>query len=515
MEQAPVEHAAPRESAVRDEAAEPRPGDRDGRHPADDDALADRLVRWAPLAILAVALAWITTKAAAPIDDPDDWWHLRLGNDLLDQHALSAPDHWSRFADQAWVPTEPLPEIVCALVNRWLGLPGLAWLFGVFLLLVTLSVYVLNRQRAAPLPATVVTVLAFLPMYGSLSQRPQLVSFVLLPVLIGAWFRSEQDLRPRWWLVPLCWFWSLCHGFWFLGTAYGFLAVAAVVVRRRAGPRQVLELSGVAVASFAVVLLNPVGLGVIKAPFAVNAAAKYITEWQHPHPFTPEPIGAWLMIALAVGAWCVTRRGITVYGALLLVTAAFWAWYAQRTVIVSALVSAPVLAGALDALLRSEAADRRDHPRRPVAFALRRVEGVVIAAAAGLSLLVLAFVVPHTSDKPGGVPLALDPQLDRLPAGTAVLNDYALGGWVSWRHPGLEQYIDGLATPYSPQHDDDYHAIETTGAGWYRLVLASRAPVAVVQADTTLARALERRGWRREGSDAGFVLLRRPQHPSG
>lgn len=470
-----------------------------------DEPRADRLVRAAPLGILALALAWITSKAAATIDDPDDWWHLRLGNDLVHQHSLSAPGHWSSFADQSWVPTEPLPEIVSALVNRWLGLPGLAWLFGLFLLLVTVSLYVLNRQRAAMLPATVVTVLAFVPMYGSLSSRPQLVSFVLLPVLLGAWFRSEDDLRPRWWLVPLMWFWSLCHGFWFIGVAYGFAGVAAVVVRRRASLRQVLSLAGVAVASFAVVLLNPVGLGVVEAPFAVNGAAKYITEWQHPHPFTAEPLGAWLMIALTVVVWAVTRRGVTVYGVLLLASAVFWAWYAERTVIVSALASAPVLAGALDALLRPHRSADQPGPGWP-----GRPERLVIAGAALVSLVGLAVAVPHTSDQPGDVPLALDAKLDHLRPGSPVLNDYALGGWIAWRHPDLNQYIDGLATPYSPQHDDDFHAIETQGPGWYALVVRSRARVALVESDTTLKRALERRGWGFDGSDAGYTLLLAP-----
>ena len=75
-------------------------------------------------------LAWVSARAARPISDPDDWWHLRLGNDLIAQHSLSAPHHWSSFASVSWVPTEPLPEIASALVERRLGLPGLAWLFG-------------------------------------------------------------------------------------------------------------------------------------------------------------------------------------------------------------------------------------------------------------------------------------------------------------------------------------------------------------------------------------------------
>jgi hypothetical protein len=134
----------------------------------------------------------------------------------------------------------------------------------------------------------------------------------------------------------------------------------------------------------------------------------------------------------------------------------------------------------------------------------------VIGVAAALSLVGLAIAVPHTSKLPGSVPLALDARLDRQPSGSPVLNDYALGGWIAWRHPDLNQYIDGLATPYSPGHDERFHSIEDQGRGWYRLVERSHARVALVEADTTLRQALERRGWRDDGSDAGYVLLLAP-----
>jgi hypothetical protein len=171
-------------------------------------------------------------------------------------------------------------------------------------------------------------------------------------------------------------------------------------------------------------------------------------------------------------------------------------------------VSAPVLAGALDALLhpprddRTGALDRPGPPARP--------ERLVIAVAAVVSLVGLAVAVPHTSARPGSVPLGLDRRLDRMEPGTKVLNDYALGGWIAWRHPDLNQYIDGLATPYSPQHDDDFHTMETLGPGWNRLVARSGVTVALLQSDTTLKQELERRGWRFDGSDDGYTLLLEP-----
>ena len=79
-----------------------------------------------PLLLVCALFGAIAVRTARPISDPDVWWHLRLGNDMIDQQSLDAPEHWSSFATVQWVPTEPLPEIVAAYVDRWAGLPGLA-----------------------------------------------------------------------------------------------------------------------------------------------------------------------------------------------------------------------------------------------------------------------------------------------------------------------------------------------------------------------------------------------------
>ena len=111
--------------------------------------MADRLVRWLPVALVCGVIAMVARRAAAPIRDPDDWWHLRLGNDLIDQHSLATPG-WSTYGTVPWVPTEPLPEVVAAYVERWAGLPGLAALFWLAALAVVVAVHAANRREAGP-----------------------------------------------------------------------------------------------------------------------------------------------------------------------------------------------------------------------------------------------------------------------------------------------------------------------------------------------------------------------------
>jgi hypothetical protein len=466
--------------------------------------MADRLVRWLPLALVCGALAWMAGRAAKPISDPDDWWHLRVGNDLIAQHSLSTPSHWSSFATVPWVPTEPLPEIVSAYLERWFGLPGLAVLFAVAGGLVVLTVHMTNRREAALLPAAVATVFVVLAGSGSLTSRPQLVSFMLLPIVVAAWLQSERDHRARWWLVPLIWVWSLCHGFWIFGAAYGFVFVVGIALSRRADLRTLVRLAGVAIASFLVVAINPVGLGVLSAPFAVQSTSQYISEWQRTDFAGSAPLGAAAMIVITAVVWAVTRQGVTWSRLLLLVSAVFFLWYAARLVVISGLVAGPLFANALDILVaRSDEGIERRHR-------VTRGELGTLGIGALLCALSVAVVAPRVADAPGNVPLGLDAKLDQLPPGTPVFNAYQLGGWIAWRHPDLNQYIDGLITPYSEEHARDYNRTGLVAPGWYRVVLDSRAPVALVGSRTLLATALERKGWTSEGTSHGYVLLQRP-----
>jgi hypothetical protein len=465
--------------------------------------MADRLVRWLPLAMVCCLLGRVAVRAAGPISDPDDWWHLRLGNDLIAQRSLSTPDHWSSFATLHWVPTEPLPEIVAAYIERWVGLPGLAVLFCLVACLVVITVQLTNRRVAALLPATVATVFAVLAAAGSLTSRPQLVSFVLLPIVLAAWLETERDLRPRWWLVPLLWFWSLCHGFWLFGAAVGLLFVVGIALSRRASVPELLRLAGVAVASLLVVALNPVGLGVLEAPFAVKSTSQYISEWHRTDLLQSGPLGAVAMIAATAAIWSVSRRGASWPRALLLLAAAFLLWYSARLVVVAGLMSAPLFAQALQSLVARPDTHTEVDP-------VGRSERWTMGVAAVLCVVGVAAVAPHVADQPSGVPVGLDARLDRLPAGTPVFNAYQLGGWMAWRHPDLEQYIDGLITPYSLPHVRDYVRAEATDPGWYAVVRASHAPVAVLGGASALAAALEKKGWTVQGASDGYVLLQRP-----
>ena len=467
-------------------------------------ARSRRALGWAPIVLVTLCIVGVGLNRAQGAWDNDLWWHLRLGSDFLAQGDLHPP-HWSPFQNQSWVPTEPVPEVVAALAERWAGLDGVMWLYATGCLVVVLALYVGNRAVGRPMAAMVGTLLATLGCSISLTPRPHLVSFVLLALVLRAWNRTAEDLRPRWYLVPLVFGWSLCHGFWFIGVGYGFLAVAGLLLDRRIGVAEAARLLLVPVLSGLSVLLNPVGLGVFVAPFQVNEIRQFGSEWAHTTPTMLAPVVVLLVQAAVVALWSRRRALWSWRRVLLLATSVFWLWYAWRTVALAGVVVAPLVTEALEGMLAGSDAGRADDPEPSVAAESAFVGGSALLC--GLALLALVPVLYH----PPPTDSAVDRALDRVPAGTVVFNNFDIGGYLVWRHPDLHQVIDGLITPYSPQYvAEDFRALDAE-PGWQRFVDASGARVALLLRKARLTRLLEQDGWVPTASYQDYVVLRAPR----
>ena len=437
--------------------------------------------------------------ALAPLSDPDFWWHLRLGQRIMDEGISGPVDDWAPFASGAWAPTQLLPDVVAAKAYSWWGLPAIAWMLGVALIVIVILCYFVCRQRSGPLPAALVTCLATVGMAGSLSPRPQVLSFILVLVVVHAWLRTESDLRARWWLVPVTWVWAMCHGMWFLSPAVGGATVLGIALSRRLGFSAWLRIALVPVACFAVSALTPVGPRLLLGPLIVNGRTEFIAEWQRTS-FDEAASLIVLFMILATAALWIWRRDWTPGQVLLLAQAGAWLFLAERTVAVAAAMSAPLLAGALGSAMR-ETTDVRDGSGR--------VEVRFLAVVTTVCLAALTLAVPSTAARPGLVPTGLDGSLSRLPAGTVVFNDDKLGGWLLLEHPNVSPVLDGLSDAYPVSQFETYQDIVGLTSGWQAELRGLGAEAALLPDDSPVEDALERAGWTREGEDRGYVLLRK------
>jgi hypothetical protein len=184
----------------------------------------------------------------------------------------------------------------------------------------------------------------------------------------------------------------------------------------------------------------------------------------------------------------------------LLLLATCWTLLSARTVTLGALITAPLLAGALQSLLPGNTPG------------ISRREGGALVAGAMACLATVALLLPASLGTPANVPNALSASLDRLPPHTVVFNESTLGGWLLWRHPRLEPVIDGRAEAFPESHFKRYVKTSQVRPGWEKFLQTTGSRYALVEEDSPLATALdERLHWRSLGRDAGYVLLAAPR----
>jgi hypothetical protein len=129
-----------------------------------------------------------------------------------------------------------------------------------------------------------------------------------------------------------------------------------------------------------------------------------------------------------------------------------------------------------------------------------------------VAVTLAAILAPSVAARPGGVPLALGAAIDRLPEGTVVLDDDALGGWLLLEHPRVSPIIDTRTYLFDVPYIEDY--IRTRGAqgDWQGFVERVGATAAILPDGEALTTALpERLGWRVVQRADGYTLLVAPE----
>jgi hypothetical protein len=135
------------------------------------------------------------------------------------------------------------------------------------------------------------------------------------------------------------------------------------------------------------------------------------------------------------------------------------------------------------------------------------------ASAAGLAVAVtaLAVAVPHTSSSPPSQPAWLDPAMARLPAGTKVVDEWSLGGYLMWRYPKLDLMMHGYGDTFTTAELDRNTALITLDPGWDAVLRSTGARVALLATGDRLAYALtDEYHWHIQDISPGLVLLRAP-----
>jgi hypothetical protein len=462
-----------------------------------------------PTAIL-VAAAGLTLLAVTlgrGISDPDYFWHITVGQRILDSGIPSTDPYSFTWNGQPWTPHEWLGEVLMVVIQKLVGAGGTLLVFGlVGIATLACIAWMLARRGARTLAIAAPVVLATGILAPFLTVRPQAISWLLIAFLL-VWLDALRPERHRLALgLPVLFgVWANIHGLWVVGL--GVLAVYTVFTLAGQTPMSVARgrMLVVAALSALATMLTPAGPAGILYPLRYIDAGDWglanIQEWQSPDFHNPAH-WAFLILILALIAnggrraptWLVALSWIGVAAGLMSI----------RNIPIAAVLAAPTLGIGLESRF---AGPPRQRPAR-MAVARRAMEIVVAVV-----VVVVAFAVSsgggatvRNDDYPAA---AVDVLLDEAPD-ARVFAEYGWGGYVISRvsPAGGLVFVDGRNDMYAQQILEDYSAIRGADPGWPEIVqrYGVEAILVAPSAAITQGPALDE-GWCERYRDDLQVLL--------
>src|SRR6202165_843473 len=329
--------------------------------------------------------------------DPDFWWHLRIGRWMVENGRLPSTDIFTHTVPgHVWTDHEYLTEILIWLVYRATGVVGLALAFG----LLTWAGFWLIYRQGRRQPWVIVGIglalgaIAGSPIWG---PRAQMMTF-FLTCLELYWLQGYLSGRSRAiQLFPLVMvLWANLHGGWVIGFVWLGVALVAELIGwawDRGNPAHrahVRFLAIITVFSVVAVAATPHGLSLYPYPFQTQgsvAQQKLIVEWFSPdfHQVYLRPFEA--MVFLVIIGFALRRPSL--YEFLLTLVALGLALQSVRHVVLFVAVATPVLINCYSAYWKELAAARGWKlilPPRQIFAVVTAIVLVIIAVATTLRI---------------------------------------------------------------------------------------------------------------------------------
>lgn len=227
--------------------------------------------------------------------DPDVWWHIKVGQDILRTHHFPVIDTYSfTVPGHPWIAYEWLGEIPLAIVARLGGNVALVTLLIVLASVIMLSLYYYATLRSGNCKAGFASAVLLCSLaYASFTLRPQMLAYLFLILMLTAlaWFRKGVTW-PIWSLPLLMLIWVNTHGLFIIGIGVLVVYLLSGLKQFKFGSIEAVawsqsertKLLAVLLLCLAVLPLTPYGTQVAVYPFdlAFNQPlnVQNVNEWQ-------------------------------------------------------------------------------------------------------------------------------------------------------------------------------------------------------------------------------------------
>lgn len=428
--------------------------------------------------LVAFWLVGVLAGATRPLTDPDVWWHIRAGLEVLQRGAVPRIDTWSiAGAGKAWTSQDWLTNVILAAAH---GLGGWGWtLLSIGFAVAVAAAFLILwsaiglRRPGAGWPSRVLALTAGVVLAGPVvGVRAQVVDLVFGAVVLWVLWRYVTGGRPTVlvWLPLVTVAWVNLHAGWVLlfllagavlvGEALDALAHRRSTTHPPSTGRRLGWIVVSLVASAVALLANPNGIAIYAYPFetlGIEALSAFVGEWQPARLDSQagQLLLAWLLLAV-LPTIVLGGRAMPVADLLILVGLTFMAAIAIRFLLIAGPITAAIVAVHLAPVVgrwivgrRLEGAVRRlSLPRGGVA-GMVNLTLVVAVAALGLAVM-LGRSLPDAQRQA----IAREQPVEAVrwlvdhPVGERVFNRYEWGGYLGLHRPGLPVFIDGRADVY-------------------------------------------------------------------
>jgi len=379
-------------------------------------------------------------------NDPDLWFHLKLGEVIWNTHKIPSTDLFSHTAyGHPWIAHEWLAQVTIYAAYR---LAGYAGLMGWFILVgstLWVLVFALGyRQARNELAAFLVAVLSFYLGTIGLAIRPQLMGYTFLATEFLLLEAAARNPRYLFAIPPLFAIWVNCHGsysfglgvlgvYWicsFVKGKWGFIAAegGSRDDRRR--------LSWTLVLSILALFANPVGWRLpiypIDLMFHQSTGLSAVTEWAAPQLQDGRTL-AMLAAIMGIPLMCLLlRTELKLRELLILGAASFLALQHVRLVFVFGIAVSPILCRIVGSELKR--GSEREHPVANV---------LLILALAAVSIRTFPDMANIQGQIAKDNPVKALDFIRQSGIHGPMLNEYIFGGYLIWAMPQEKVFVDG------------------------------------------------------------------------
>lgn len=240
------------------------------------------------------------------LGDPDSFWHIKLGRDILSTGHFPVVDTYSHsFAGKPFVSKEWLSEIIFAAVHQGFGWSGVLLFTAIVGIAVILVLYRELAMFIHPTFAALFSILAVTMLSPVVVARPHLLTLPITAYFTARLLRAAEKLEaPSFWLLVLVSVWANLHGSFILAFVIaGFAFLHVIEKSKLSNPVVVSKWLLFLLACPLAAMVHPYGVEPLRIGLnmmATNAAMSFITEWM-PFNAHEDPMVEYYLLAFLAG----------------------------------------------------------------------------------------------------------------------------------------------------------------------------------------------------------------------